>query len=70
VKNVYTVKLAVPVKTEPAVHGFSGKSSTYLYVVASSFDNALKAVAAKYPDSEVRGIDMLNYAGVPIVAGD
>jgi hypothetical protein len=69
-RNVYCVKLAKPVKTEPAPSHFSGRESTWLYVVASSFANAAAAVEAKHPGAEVRGIDLMNYTGIPIVLGD
>lgn len=69
--NVYTAQLAKPVKTEPgAPMSFSGRESTYLHVVASSFENVVAAVMKKHPDAEIRGISLLNYMGVPIVIGE
>jgi hypothetical protein len=68
-RNVYTVKLASQVKTEPG-HHFSGKETSWIYVVASSFELAIAAVQLKYPGASIRGIDLMNYTGVPIVAGD
>ena len=70
-KNVYTAQLAKPVKTDPgAPMSFSGKESSYLHVIASTFANAVEAVHKKYPGVEIRGISLLNYMGVPIVIGD
>lgn len=69
-RNVYSVKLAKPVKIESAGPHFGGAPTTYLYVVASSFAAAHDAVERKYPDAEVRGIDLMNYTGIPIVLGD
>lgn len=58
-KNVYTVKLAKPVKTDQHLHGFSGKESMWLYVVATSFSGAHDAVLKKYPEAEIRGVDLM-----------
>ncbi len=69
-RNVYCVKLAKPVKTEPAGHHFTGRETMWLHVVASSFPAAVAAVEKKYPGAEVRGVDLLNYSGIPIVLGD
>lgn len=69
-RNVYTVKLAKPLKTEGGLHHFGGRETSWLYVVATSFANAHDAVLRKYPGVEVRGVDMMNYTGVPIVMGD
>lgn len=66
--NVYSVKLTKSVKVEPA-HHFGGKETIWLYVTASSFENALAAVAEKYPGAEVSTVNLMNYTGVPIVAG-
>ncbi len=68
-RNVYNVKLAKPVKCEVGLHHF-GRDTTWLYVVATSFHAAERAVREKYPEAEVRGIDMMNYTGVPIVVGE
>lgn len=69
-RNVYIVKLGHPIKTDACSPGFSGKESSWLYVVASSFANAHDAVLKKYPYAEIRGVDLMNYTGVPIVIGD
>jgi hypothetical protein len=68
-RNVYCAKLCKPVKMETSAH-FSGRETMWLYVVASSFSNAHDAVIQKYPGAEIRGIDLINYTGVPIVLGD
>lgn len=68
-KNIYVAKLAGMVKIEPTPH-FGSKETSNLYVVASSYEAALAAVQAKHPGASVRGIDLLNYTGVPIVVGD
>lgn len=69
-KNIYCVKLTRPVKTDHTAPHFGSKETTHLYVVASSFSAAHDAIQKKHPGAEVRGIDMLNYSGVPIVIGD
>lgn len=69
-KNVYTVNLVKPVKMDASGHHFTGKETSWLHVTASSFENALAAVRAKYPDVGIRSINVLNYDGVPIVAGE
>jgi hypothetical protein len=69
VRNVYCVKLAKPVKVDAGTP-FSGRESMWLYVVASSFAAAHDAVEKKYPGAEIRGIDLMNYTGIPIVLGD
>lgn len=69
-KNIYSVQLVKPVKTESHVHGFSGKESSNVFVIASTFATAAEAVNAKYPGVEVRGITMMNYLGMPIVIGE
>ena len=69
-KNVYSVRLSSAVSMEPAVAHFSGKTTTHLYVVASSFASAIEAVQKKHSGAEVRGVDLMNYAGVPIVVGE
>lgn len=66
--NVYVVKLAKGVKLDASPH-FGGSPTTHVYVVASSFALAQEAVERKYSGIEVRGIDLLNYQGVPIVVG-
>ncbi len=68
-KNVYSVKLVRPVSMNASPH-FGGKETGWVYVVASSFENACDAVRRKYPAAEIKGIDLLNYTGVPIVIGD
>lgn len=68
--NVYIVKLSNPVQMDHTGHHFTGKETTWLHVVASSFENAIKAVSYKYPTAVVIGIDMLNYTGTPIVIGE
>jgi hypothetical protein len=70
VRNVYCVKLGKPVRTEPTGHHFTGKETSWLYVLASSFPAAVAAVERKYPGAEIRGVDLVNYTGVPIVLGD
>lgn len=67
--NLYTVKLAKPLKL-PSVTPQFGRETSTLFVVASSFDDAILASVAKYPEIEIRGIDLLNYAGTPIVIGE
>ena len=67
--NVYNVKLAKEIKLDAGLHHF-GRTTTWLYVVASSFENAIVAVQRKYPGVEIRGVDLLNYTGVPIVSGE
>lgn len=67
--NLYTVKLSKPLKL-PSVTPQFGRETSNLFVVASSFDNALLAAVAKYPEVEIRGVDLLNYAGTPIVIGE
>jgi hypothetical protein len=69
-RNVYSVKLAKPVGMVPGGAHFSGNQTSWLYVAASTFHDAEQAVLAKYPAAEIRGIDLLNYSGVPIVVGD
>ncbi len=69
-RNIYCVKLARPVPMTPSGHHYSGKETTWLHVVASSIANAVAAVEMKYPGAEVRGVDVLNYTGTPIVLGD
>ncbi len=68
-KNVYCIRLTKPIETVPGVM-FSGKGSNHLYVVASTIVAALAAVSEKYPGVEIRGMDVINYQGVPIVVGD
>ncbi len=68
-RNVYIVRLAGAVKCETTAP-FSGRESTHLYVTASCFEKAIEAVQRKYPGCQIRGIDLANYAGVPVVAGD
>lgn len=70
-RNVYVVKLAEAVKLGPAAVGpHFGPATLHLYVVASSFQAAQAAVERAYPQAAVRGIDLMNYKGVPIVLGD
>ncbi len=69
-KYVYVVKLAMPVKMQPAGHHYSGKETSWLHVVASSYANAVTAVEAKYGPVCIVGINCLNYNDVPIVVGE
>jgi hypothetical protein len=68
-RNVYWVRLARPVVVHEAGEG-AGKEAWTLYVAAPSFEAALAAVDREHPGAEVRGMDLLNHAGVPLVAGE
>jgi hypothetical protein len=63
--NVYSVKLAKPVPSESSPH--FGNATMWLYVVASSFAAAHDTVMAAHPAVEIRGIDLMNYKGLPIL---
>lgn len=67
--NVYCVKLSQTVKIEPS-HHFGGRETGWLYVVASSFESAIAAVQRKHPGTDIKGIDLMNYTGIPIVTGE
>lgn len=67
-QSVYSVKLADAIKLEGGGPHFA--SQTTWLVVATSFANAHDVVMAKYPQAKIRGIDQLNYSGVPIVMGN
>jgi hypothetical protein len=70
-KNVYVVQLAEPVTIQlDAAPHFSGKSTSHVYVVASTFNNAIRAAELKYPGVAIRSINLMNYSGLPIVAGE
>jgi hypothetical protein len=66
--NVYVVNLMVAVDAKE--HGARGKSSSHLYVVATSFERALEKVKRHYPGADVRGVSLQNYSGLPILIGE
>lgn len=68
-KNVYVVRLSKPVKMD-VMAPHTGRETSHLYVVASSFPNATEAVLKKHPCAVIRGIDHMNYEGMPVVVGD
>lgn len=68
-RNIYVVRLNKSVRLEVSPL-FGSRDTTHLYVVASSFEGALAAVVRKHPGIEVRGIELVNYTGVPIVSGE
>jgi hypothetical protein len=69
VKDIFCVRLDKHVEVAPAPH-FGSKSTGCLYVVASSFALAVEAVGRRYPQAKVRGVECLNWSGVPIILGD
>jgi hypothetical protein len=69
-RNVYWVRLVKPVAVREAGGDGAGKEVWSLYVAAPSFAAALAAVDREHPGAEVRGMDLLNHAGVPLVGAE
>lgn len=67
--NIYLVNLQGNVDIDPAPH-FGSKTTSSLYVLATSIDRVLAAVLRRFPGAAIRRIELINYTGTPIVLGD
>lgn len=65
--NVYSVRLADYVEVIQDSEGARVKKTCHLYVIANSFQTAEVAVQERFPKAEIKGMDLMNYAGSPVV---
>jgi hypothetical protein len=64
--NIYVVKLANQIEISRSAPHFGSSQTGMVYAIANSIAAAEAVVLKKYPQAVVRGVDLLNYTGVPI----